>query len=97
MDEPNGNRASVSRCRERFFITFRQRFLPTRGFELNVASVMKSAKHLTWTWGIVLVGENLLFREEECQSETTMMTIELWRLEVKGALPSSAIDRTTAH
>ena len=26
--------------------------LPTGGFELNVASVMKSAKHLTWTWGI---------------------------------------------
>ena len=29
--------------------------LPTRGFELNVVSVvlvMKSAKHLTWTWGI---------------------------------------------
>ena len=48
----SGRRLEGSRAYFVTFVNVIHAILPTRGLELNVASVMKSAKHLTWTWGI---------------------------------------------
>ena len=50
----SGNEPRASKLRERNLsrcVNGIHTILPTRDFVLNVASVMKSAKHPTWTWG----------------------------------------------
>ena len=48
----SGTRIEVARAYLVTFVNIIHTIIPTRGFELNVVSVTKSAKHLTWTWGI---------------------------------------------
>ena len=50
----SGTRLEVARAYLVTFVNVIHAIIPTRGFELNVASVTKSAKHPTWTWGIGL-------------------------------------------
>ena len=48
----SGTRLEVVRAYLVTFVNVIHAIIPIRGFELNVALVMKSAKHPTWTWGI---------------------------------------------
>ena len=53
-EKQSGTRLEVAGAYLVTFVNVIHIIILTRGFELNVVSVMKSAKHLTWTWGIVV-------------------------------------------
>ena len=52
--DQSGTQLEVARAYLVIFVNVIHTIIPTLGFELNVASVTKSPKHPTWTWGIPL-------------------------------------------